>query len=88
MKRTPRKICDYVVKVKIQPLKEGGFLATCPELPGVLAEGRTIPEVIDYVEDVIRVAIDFMNEKKIPIPDAIKKTRNKKTFHTELLVSV
>ena len=43
-----------MLSLQIEKLPEGGYLATSEELPGLLAQGRTVAETIDIAEDVAR----------------------------------
>ena len=40
---------EYLVPIEIEPLEEGGFLASSPVLQGFLAQGRTIAETMEIV---------------------------------------
>lgn len=57
----------YLVKVEVEPLEEGGYLATCPDLQGCRAEGETIAEALDNIEDVARIIIELCLEKGLPL---------------------
>jgi predicted RNase H-like HicB family nuclease len=46
-----RKRKSYVLTVGIESLDEGGYLATCQELPGCHAEGTTVAEALENLED-------------------------------------
>lgn len=35
----------YAYPVIVEPLEEGGYLATCPSLPGCHAEGKLLAKV-------------------------------------------
>ena len=59
---------DFILDLKIEPLDEGGFLATCPDLSGLLAEGRTQSETINIARDVARKLIDSYIEYGDPLP--------------------
>jgi len=38
---------EVFVEIRLEPLPEGGFLATSEELPGLVAQGRTAPETLE-----------------------------------------
>lgn len=59
----------YLLNVEIQPLEEGGFLAVCPALQGCHAEGGTVAEAIDNLEDMARILIELRLEDGLPIPE-------------------
>lgn len=45
---------QYLMPIRIEPLQEGGYLATSEVLPGFLAQGRSIAETIANAQDVAR----------------------------------
>tara|TARA_Y100000310_G_scaffold250136_1_gene256295 strand:+ start:1866 stop:2159 length:294 start_codon:yes stop_codon:yes gene_type:complete len=47
-----------IYPINIEPLKEGGFFAECLVLEGCHAEGETLPEVIENIQDIIRIHIE------------------------------
>jgi len=47
---------------------EGPFLATSEELPGLVAQGRTVAEALDIARDVARKLIEARREREGP-PD-------------------
>jgi predicted RNase H-like HicB family nuclease len=56
-----------LIKLKIEKFEEQGkeyFLATSNELQGLVAEGKTIEEVIEIAEDVARVLLELEQENK------------------------
>jgi antitoxin HicB len=38
---------EFYLKLDVEPLEEGGFLATSVELPGLVAQGRTVAETME-----------------------------------------
>ena len=42
-------------RVVLEPQPEGGFTATCVEIPGAISEGETEGEALDNVSDAIRM---------------------------------
>ncbi|MHB1954186.1 MAG: type II toxin-antitoxin system HicB family antitoxin [Sulfobacillus sp.] len=59
------------LKVVIYPQEDGpGFLAVCEELQGCHAEGQTIGEALDNVQDVARTLLALRQEDGLPIPQA------------------
>ena len=46
------------IRVQIEELPEGLYLATSDELQGLVAQGRTVAEALDIARDVARKLID------------------------------
>ena len=78
----------YLLKVEVEPLEEGGFLASCPELQGCHAEGDTIAEALENVEDVARVIIELCIEKGLPLPPELSGTGEIPLVKAEVVVKV
>jgi len=48
---------------------EGGFVATCPALPGLVTEGDSIEETFDMARDAIRGYLESLARDHLPIPE-------------------
>ena len=55
--------------VLFEPADEGGYVVTCPALPGLVTEGDTLEEARAMAADAIRVYLDSLREDGEPIPD-------------------
>jgi predicted RNase H-like HicB family nuclease len=62
---------ELFLKVEIEPLEEGGFLATSDELPGLVAQGRTVAETMEIAQDVARKLIESYVDHNDPLPPKI-----------------
>jgi Uncharacterized conserved protein len=69
---------EYLVPIEIEPLKEGGFLATSPVLQGFLAQGRTLAETMEIAQDVARKVIESYIEHGDPLSKGLTKTASAK----------
>ena len=59
---------EYTYTVLIEPADEGGFLVTCPALPGLVTEGETMEEARSMAEDAIRGYIESLRKDHLPPP--------------------
>jgi predicted RNase H-like HicB family nuclease len=66
---------EILLPIRIEPLPEGGYLATCDELPGLVAQGRTITETVEIAQDVARKIAESCREHGDPLPAALRKGR-------------
>src|SRR5690349_4364349 len=48
--------------VLFEPAEEGGYVATCPALPGLVTEGDTLDEARAMVQDAIRGYLDSLRK--------------------------
>jgi predicted RNase H-like HicB family nuclease len=49
---------EHVIKIHIEKLPEGVYLATSDDVPGLVAQGRTIAETLEIARDVARKLIE------------------------------
>jgi len=54
---------ELAIRIQIEELPEGVFLATSDELPGLVAQGRTVAETLEIARDVARKLIDARRER-------------------------
>ena len=54
---------ERMVKLHIEKLPERVYLATSDELPGLVAQGRTIMETLEIARDVARKLIEARLER-------------------------
>jgi predicted RNase H-like HicB family nuclease len=71
---------ELAVQVSIEELPEGLYLATSDELPGLVAQGRTVAEALDIARDVARKIIEARTEREGPIPLASVSQRREYTI--------
>lgn len=51
-----------------EPAEEGGYVVTCPALPGLVTEGETMEEARRMAEDALRLYLETLIEDGLPIP--------------------
>lgn len=49
---------ELATRIQVQELPEGLFLATSDEVPGLVAQGRTVSETVEIARDVARKLIE------------------------------
>lgn len=54
---------ELAIRIHVERLPEGLFLATSDELPGLLAQGRTVAEALEIARDVARKLIEMQRER-------------------------
>jgi predicted RNase H-like HicB family nuclease len=62
---------EKVIKLHVEKLPEGQYLATSPDVQGLVAQGRTVAETIEIAQDVARKLIEARIERQgsVPLPD-------------------
>lgn len=74
----------YSVHLKVSKVENGQFLAESDDIPGLVAQGRTLAETVEIAQDVARKLIDSYIEHEDPIPPSLKPFSD----HIELDVPV
>lgn len=54
---------ERIAQLHIERLPEGVYLATSDDIPGLVAQGRTVTETIEIARDVARKLIDAQTER-------------------------
>jgi predicted RNase H-like HicB family nuclease len=55
---------ELAIGIHVEQLPEGVYLATSDELPGLVAQGRTVAEALDIARDVARKLIEARRERE------------------------
>ncbi|MDW8326117.1 MAG: type II toxin-antitoxin system HicB family antitoxin [Anaerolineales bacterium] len=65
------KVYDF--KVLLEPDEEaGGYVVTCPSLPGCYSQGETVEEALANIREVIELCLEDLLARGEPVPDATK----------------
>jgi antitoxin HicB len=59
---------EYSFTVFFEPAVEGGYVVTCPALPGLVTEGDTLAEAKRMAKDAIRLYLESLRADGEPIP--------------------
>lgn len=54
---------EVAIQIQVEQLPEGVFLATSEDVPGLLAQGRTIAEALEIARDVATKLIEARRER-------------------------
>lgn len=81
---------EIILDVKIEPLPEGGFLATSAELPGLVVQGRTRAEAMELAQANARILMEVYLSEKLPLPPLLRRAfkRKSRAFHLSLPVAL
>ena len=63
---------EYTIHLSIESLPEGQFLATSADIPGLVAQGRTVSETIEIARDVARKLLDSYIEHGDALPSGLR----------------
>ena len=88
MKSKTVHVSEIVVSMQVKRLKSGEYLATSRNLPGLVAQGRTMAETMEIAQDVARKLIESYLEHKDPLPLSLQKQIYGKTKTSQLQIPV
>jgi predicted RNase H-like HicB family nuclease len=55
---------EQIVKIRVEKLPEGLYLATSEEIQGLVAQGRTVTETLEIARDVARRLLEAQAERQ------------------------
>ena len=64
---------EVAIRLHIEPLEEGGYLATSEDVPGLVAEGRSVAEAVEIAQALTRRLVESCIEHGDPIPQALQR---------------
>jgi len=59
---------EWSYTVLFEPAEEGGYIVTCPALPGLVTEGDTLAEAREMAKDAIRAYLESLEKDGLPLP--------------------
>ena len=64
---------EVAIRLHIEPLAEGGYVATSPDVPGLVAEGRSIVEAAEIAQGLARKIAESCLEHGDPRPPSLSQ---------------
>jgi predicted RNase H-like HicB family nuclease len=55
---------EVAIQIHVEELPEGVYLATSEEIPGLVAQGRTVAETLEIARDVAKKLIEARRERE------------------------
>jgi antitoxin HicB len=62
----------FAIRMHVEQVENGQFLATAADLPGLVAQGRTVEEALEIAADVARRLLDSYREHGDPVPSGLR----------------
>ena len=59
---------EWMIRLKLERLAEGGYVATSPDVQGLVAQGATIAETMEIARDVARKIVESCRAHGDPLP--------------------
>ncbi len=75
-KRLVTEINEATIRLHVEPLEQGGYVATSPDVPGLVAEGRSVIEAVEIAQGLTRKIVESCLEHGDPLPPALAQLRH------------
>jgi len=66
-------MAEVTIRLHVERLEEGDYLATSPDVPGLVAQGRSIVEAMEIAQGLSRKIAESCLEHGDPLPPALAK---------------
>ena len=54
---------EHLIRLHVEVLEEGGYVATSDEIQGLVAQGRTLQETLEIAQDVARRLLEAQADR-------------------------
>jgi predicted RNase H-like HicB family nuclease len=71
--RRVAEVDEATIRLHIEALDEGGYVVTSPDVPGLVAEGRSVTEAVEIAQGLTRKIVESCLEHGDPVPPALAK---------------
>jgi len=68
---------EVAIRLSVEALEEGGYVTTSPDLPGLVAEGRSVTEAVEIAQGLGRKIVESCIEHGDPLPAAFAQARQR-----------
>ncbi|MCC6580273.1 MAG: type II toxin-antitoxin system HicB family antitoxin [Phycisphaeraceae bacterium] len=79
---------EIAIRLHVEPLAEGGYLATSPDVPGLVAEGRTVTEAMEIAQGLTRKIVESCLEHGDPLPAKLAEIHQSQSVELVIPVGV
>ncbi|HUW62597.1 MAG TPA: type II toxin-antitoxin system HicB family antitoxin [Candidatus Bathyarchaeia archaeon] len=62
---------EVTIRLHLEPLEEGGYVATSPDVPGLVAQGRNMTETVEIAQGLARKIVESCIEHGDSVPLAL-----------------
>ncbi len=60
--------------VYLESAEEGGYIVSCPQLPGCVTQGETVEEALVMIKDAIQGHIASLQKHGEPVPPSLEES--------------
>ena len=79
---------EATIRLHLDPLEDGGFVATSPDVPGLVAEGRSVVEAVEIAQDLARKIAESCRAHGDPLRPALQGLDDSKPLDLMIPIGV
>jgi antitoxin HicB len=79
---------EVAIRLHVEPSEDGGFVATSPDVQGLVAEGRTVAECARLAADLARAIAESCIAHGDPLPEVFRRGPQDGQFELTVPVQV
>ena len=64
---------EAAIRLHIESLEESGYVATSPDVPGLVAEGRSVVETVEIAQGLARKIAESCLDHGDPLPPGLSR---------------
>lgn len=61
-------------KIILEPADEGGYVVSCPAIPGTYSQGESVDEAVANIKEAIELSLECYRDGGVPFPDDVEVT--------------
>lgn len=81
------EVNEVAIRIRVEPVENGAFLATTPDVPDLVAEGRSVTEAVEIAQSLGRKIVESCLEHGDPLPPVFARS-DRGTHEFVVLVSI
>src|SRR5271170_2979426 len=82
------RVEEVAIRVRVRKVGNGRYLGTSADVPGLVAEGRSVAETVEIAQGLARKIVESCREHGDPLPPVFRsKVRSKREFRVPVSVS-
>jgi len=77
---------EYKLNLHIEIVENGQYVATSPDIPGLVAQGRTVRETVEIAEDVAKKIMESCIEHDDVVPEKLHSLADNTTLDISVAI--
>jgi antitoxin HicB len=78
----------YKLPLVLEPQLEGGYVVTCPLLPGLITEGGDVQDALHNANDALAAIVEAFKELGQPLPSALQPAQENAAILIDTILAV